>query len=970
MDHCRNHSRRPARYAAAAIVMTLLSSAFVHPPVATVHAVGGQHPAGFLGAWTLHTPAASPPPRSDAATAFDAADGTVVLFGGQGATGPLGDTWTWDGTTWTQHSAGERPPARAGAAMVFDAATGTAVLFGGEGPSAPLADTWTWNGSTWTLRAPATSPPARSVATMAFDPVTGAAVLFGGLGPSGPLADTWTWDGTTWTQHSAGASPPARSASPGAFDEASGTVVLFGGLGASGPLGDTWTWDGGTWTEKTPTSSPPARSDAAIAFGRGLGSLVLFGGQAANGVLGDTWVWAGTTWTPQYLATSPQARSGGALADDDATGALTLVGGTSSSHDVLADTWTYALAATRLKWTPGTPTVSPPASAGMSSAFDPAIGRVAVIGGSSADNSLWLWDGSTWTPESLGFPGSAVVIDGGSMAFDAATGSLLLFALPRSGAPADSTWTWNGQDAWVAANPAASPTARTFSSMAFDSATGKLILFGGSDAGGNPLGDTWSWDGSNWIQLTPAASPPAREGAAMTFDPATGDLVLFGGVGDSGFMGDTWTWDGATWTQRTSQTSPSPSAFSGFDYDAAAHGAVLVGGYPGPQSDVWLWAGSAWKQLASNGPPGRYLPAADFDPATGQFVVFGGATLSSQLGDTWIYAAAGVSTATGLSTSANPIVVGQTVAFNAAVAAGAGAVPSGGMVQFEVDGAPEGTPVPIDAGGRATMTTSFPTATPSGAPHQISAVYLGSNPYDASSATLASGESVLMDGTTTTVQSTGATTAGQSLDLVAAVAPTPPGGGVPTGTITFSDGPTPLGAQAVDSSGRATITVPGATAGVHTITAAYGGDGGFAPSNGALAITVASDAGAAFTGGPGSSGGRGPLGTVLALAGGLRSLFGPTAFGRAGLSVGPAPISRASAGAAGSRASGSPTRGRPRAGALVAKPAFVLPWWALGLACAIAAFALAVAAIVARWRLRQPPETSSAIVSPPGVRPR
>ena len=41
--------------------------------------------------------------------AYDAAAGTVVLFGG--ANFHLFDTWTWNGTTWTeQHPAPARPP--------------------------------------------------------------------------------------------------------------------------------------------------------------------------------------------------------------------------------------------------------------------------------------------------------------------------------------------------------------------------------------------------------------------------------------------------------------------------------------------------------------------------------------------------------------------------------------------------------------------------------------------------------------------------------------------------------------------------------------------------------------------------------------------------------------------------------------------------------------------------------------------
>ena len=36
--------------------------------------------------------------------AYDAADGTLVLFGGEGRSGSLGDTWTWDGSAWTAGS--------------------------------------------------------------------------------------------------------------------------------------------------------------------------------------------------------------------------------------------------------------------------------------------------------------------------------------------------------------------------------------------------------------------------------------------------------------------------------------------------------------------------------------------------------------------------------------------------------------------------------------------------------------------------------------------------------------------------------------------------------------------------------------------------------------------------------------------------------------------------------------------------
>ncbi len=147
--------------------------------------------------WTRQAPASSPPARSNAAIAYDAATGTVVLFGGftraAGGTVTFGDTWTWDGSTWTKQSPASSPPARGAASMAYDAATGTVVLFGGSGANGPFSDTWTWDGSTWTKQNPATHPGALFLSAMAYDAATKTVVLFGGASNSGPSGATWTW---------------------------------------------------------------------------------------------------------------------------------------------------------------------------------------------------------------------------------------------------------------------------------------------------------------------------------------------------------------------------------------------------------------------------------------------------------------------------------------------------------------------------------------------------------------------------------------------------------------------------------------------------------------------------------------------------------------------------------------------------------------------------------------------------------
>ena len=273
--------------------------------------------------------------------AYDAATGNVVLFGGTARPGPLGDTWTWDGSTWTKQAPATSPPARTGASMAYDAATGTVVLFGGDGRTGPLGDTWTWDGSTWTKQAPATTRPPVLGASMAYDAATGNVVLFGGtvaqracsrwhldLGrldldqagtrdqPARPGLASMAYDAATGNSScsAATATPaprrhldlgrrdldkaapaPARPPGPARRWPTTRPPATSSCSAASGArwrfLGDTWTWDGSTWTKQAPATSPPSRDYASMAYDAASGSVVLFGGDGSRGFLGDTWSW-------------------------------------------------------------------------------------------------------------------------------------------------------------------------------------------------------------------------------------------------------------------------------------------------------------------------------------------------------------------------------------------------------------------------------------------------------------------------------------------------------------------------------------------------------------------------------------------------------------------------------------------------------------------------------------------------------
>ncbi len=147
--------------------------------------------------WTKQAPPISPSARQGASTAYDAATGTVVLFGGSNAPQGriFGDTWTWNGTSWTKQAPANRPAGREGGSAAYDAATGTVVLFGGQSGNYPLRGTETWDGSTWTKQAPANRPAAREGAAMAYDSATGTVFLFGGYDywQNQLLSDTWEW---------------------------------------------------------------------------------------------------------------------------------------------------------------------------------------------------------------------------------------------------------------------------------------------------------------------------------------------------------------------------------------------------------------------------------------------------------------------------------------------------------------------------------------------------------------------------------------------------------------------------------------------------------------------------------------------------------------------------------------------------------------------------------------------------------
>jgi hypothetical protein len=292
--------------------------------------------------------------------AYNEANHTAVMFGGQGSSGYLSDTWIWNGARWTEQHPPLSPTARYRAQMAYDATNKVVVLIGGIGDISShqigdLGDTWTWNGMTWTEQHPVVNPPPRHGASLAYDASSRQVVLFGGdNGARVPLFlnDTWGWNGTTWAQRNPASSPPGRADASMAYDEAASQLVLFGGVNAMA-LGDTWVWDGHNWTHWEPSLSPSPRYGAGAGYSSGDGELVLFGGYGGySGTrLSETWAWNGHTWHQLHPSNLPRARVYASLSAGPA-GGLLLFGGSGDAfkgeHSELNDTWSWHDAA----WTP------------------------------------------------------------------------------------------------------------------------------------------------------------------------------------------------------------------------------------------------------------------------------------------------------------------------------------------------------------------------------------------------------------------------------------------------------------------------------------------------------------------------------------------------------------------------------------------------------------------------------------------
>jgi hypothetical protein len=192
-------------------------------------------------------------------------------------------------------------------------------------------------------------------------------------------------------------------------------------------------------------------------------------------------------------------------------------------------------------------------------------------------------------------------------------------------------------------------------------------------------------------------------------------------------------------------------------------------------------------------------------------------------------------TTTKVTSSVNPSVFGQPVAFTATVQS---TVPNSplppGTVTFEDNGVSIGTRGLTN--GVARLTTVSLTV----GNHTITAMYNATMNFATSTSTALS-QRVGKDGTHLSISTSGSPSKfGQFVTFTVTGFAAAPGSGSPTGLVTFFNGNSPIGSADFNSSRQAVFSTFTLTIGAHSISATYGGDVNFTGSRSATIQQVVS----------------------------------------------------------------------------------------------------------------------------------
>jgi RHS repeat-associated protein len=263
---------------------------------------------GGTPAWTPLAAGGGPAARQRATAAYDETSNRLIVFGGcaQGCTVALQDAWVLthangSGGTPQWIALPDAPGPRSGHASAYDAANRRLIVFGGWDGTSVHGDVWILQDATgegtpaWASLSAGSGPSARQGASAAYDAQSNRLLVFGGREAGGNVSgQTWALAGANgtgtpaWSLMVTSGTPPApRWGHASFYDGSVGRLLVFGGTGAgieagtNLPANDTLVLaDDGAWARLEPASAPPAaRFLFSAAYSPGRARLVAALGQ-------------------------------------------------------------------------------------------------------------------------------------------------------------------------------------------------------------------------------------------------------------------------------------------------------------------------------------------------------------------------------------------------------------------------------------------------------------------------------------------------------------------------------------------------------------------------------------------------------------------------------------------------------------------------------------------------------------------
>lgn len=183
------------------------------------------------------------------------------------------------------------------------------------------------------------------------------------------------------------------------------------------------------------------------------------------------------------------------------------------------------------------------------------------------------------------------------------------------------------------------------------------------------------------------------------------------------------------------------------------------------------------------------------------------------------------STSITLTASTNPSVFSQPVTFNVVISALPGAPATTGTVNL-LDGNSIIASGALDSGSKASLTTSSLAV----GTHSLTAQYPGDGNYTPGTSSALAQTVNKNSSTTTLISAPNPSAFGQAVTFTASVSAAGGASGIPTGSVSFSDGSATIGTATLDANGKGTLSLTSLTAGTHNISASYAGDANFSGS--------------------------------------------------------------------------------------------------------------------------------------------